>query len=218
MTALGFTASAAHTMLEIAQREPDLLQETALWWILNHMHLRWADTDLAAKVKAAGIYDPDKVTVVSSIVPPPDPAQALSLPEVLAHSDDATRGSDKIAACRLCHVAGDSGTDYAPNLNGWVSRQGVEQAIYAIIDPNRDIAHGYDGRDVELHDGTHIHGLMLAQGDPTVVKSMGGLTQMIPADRVKGVHWYGRSLMLSADQLGLSAQDVADIVSYLKEH
>jgi hypothetical protein len=47
---------------------------------------------------------------------------------------------------------------------------------------------------------------------------MGGLTQMIPVSKVRPGRppALGRSLMLSADQLGLSAQDVADIVAYLK--
>jgi hypothetical protein len=50
------------------------------------------------------------------------------------------------------------------------------------------------------------------------VQSMGGLTQMIPAAKIRGSSRkpLGRSLMLSAEQLGLNAQDVADIVAYLK--
>ena len=41
---------------------------------------------------------------------------------------------------------------------------------------------------------------------------------LVPAARIKGSPRkpLGRSLMLSAEQLGLSAQDVADIVAYLK--
>jgi len=42
------------------------------------------------------------------------------------------------------------------------------------------------------------------------------VTQMIPAAQVKERKRLGRSLMLSADQLGLSAQQVADIVAYLR--
>ncbi len=219
ITALGFNASSfgADAMLELYQSEPDgLIKDTALWWILNHMNLRWAGTDLAAKVKTAGIYDPDTVTVAGSIVPRADPEKRLKLEDVLAATGDAARGAEKVAACRLCHKVGDTGPDYGPDLNGWASRQGTEQTVWAIIDPSRDIAHGYDGRNVELKDGTEVHGIVLAESDPVVVRSLGGVTQMIPRDRVKGVHWYGRSLMLSADQLGLQAQDVADIVAYLR--
>jgi putative heme-binding domain-containing protein len=53
-------------------------------------------------------------------------------------------------------------------------------------------------------------------GNPLIVQSSGGLTQMIPAKLVKERKRLGRSLMLSADQLGLTAQQVADIAAYLK--
>ena len=217
VTALGFNANAdaAASMLDIHERSTGLVKDNALWWILNHMNLRWAHTDLAAKVKAAGIYDPANVSVVPSIIPEADPEARLDVNEILALRGDATAGADKVAACRLCHVVGSEGPDYGPSLNGWVARSGIEETIRAIIDPSRDIAHGYDGRDVVLTDDTHVHGLVLAQADPVVVRSMGGLTQMIPKDRVKAIRWYGRSLMLSADQLGLSPQDVADITAYL---
>ncbi len=218
VTGIGFnpSAAAATAMLEIYQQTPDgLVKDNALWWLLNHMNLRWGHTDLAARVKVAGIYDPDAVSITPSIVPQAEPDQRIPLADVLAARGDVGRGAEKAAACRLCHKIGEEGPDYGPDLNGWVSRQGTEQAVWAIIDPSRDIAHGYDGRNVELKDGTEVHGLVLAEADPVVVRSMGGLTQMIPRDRVKNIHWYGRSLMLSADQLGLNAQDVADLVAYL---
>jgi putative heme-binding domain-containing protein len=48
------------------------------------------------------------------------------------------------------------------------------------------------------------------------VQSAGGMTQMIPTAMVKERKRLGRSLMLSADQMGLTAQQVADVVAYLK--
>ncbi len=40
--------------------------------------------------------------------------------------------------------------------------------------------------------------------------------QVIPSSRIESIDPLGRSLMLSADQLGLSSQDVADLVTYFK--
>jgi len=58
---------------------------------------------------------------------------------------------------------------------------------------------------------------VLSSGDPLIVQSMGGLTQMIPASKTRGRPIpLGRSLMLSGEQLGLSAQDIADIYAYLR--
>ena len=45
---------------------------------------------------------------------------------------------------------------------------------------------------------------------------MARLTQIIPADRVTGRVRMKESLMMNATQLGLTAQDVADIVAFLR--
>lgn len=219
VTALGFIAyaDAADAMLHLAQSLPEgRIKETALWWVLNYMNLRWADTDLAAKVKAAGIYDPDNVTVVAAEMPPRDDEKLIPVEEVLALRGDPKAGADKAAACRLCHHFDGAGVNYGPALDGWVSRQGAEQAILAIVNPHADIAHGYEGNRVVLKDGSNVFGIVSASGDPVVITSMGGLRQMIPADRIERVRRHWDSLMLSADQLGLNAQDVADIVAYLQ--
>ncbi len=88
--------------------------------------------------------------------------------------------------------------------------------IEAIVNPSSDIAHGYEGVELTLQDGRKVHGLVLSGGNPTVVQSTGGVTQMIPAGLIKERKRLGRSLMLSADQLELSAQQVADVAAYLK--
>jgi putative heme-binding domain-containing protein len=69
---------------------------------------------------------------------------------------------------------------------------------------------------VTLTDGRKIHGMVLSGGNPLIVQSTGGVTQMIPAALVKERKRLGRSLMLSAEQLGLTAQQVANIVAWLR--
>ena len=67
-----------------------------------------------------------------------------------------------------------------------------------------------------MKDGKEIHGLTLSSKDPLIVQSQGGIVQVIPSGKIEKVEPLKRSLMLSADQLGLSAQDVADILAYVK--
>jgi putative heme-binding domain-containing protein len=129
---------------------------------------------------------------------------------------DVQRGSNVAQTCYLCHRIGDKGVDYAPALTGFASRQTTDVVINSIVNPSADIAHGYSGTEVVLKDKTVIHGLLLSAGDPLIIESMAGLRQLVPADRVESRKQLGRSLMLSADQLGLSAQDVADLVAWLK--
>lgn len=217
MTALGFTATvdAADAMFALLNDPDERVRETAHWWTLSQMNLRWKDAGLQAKLKAAGIYDADTLTVVPSIVPVADPTQQLQAADVLALRGDPSSGKVKVAACRLCHVIDDTGIEYGPNLDGWTQRQGVEQLILATINPSQDIAHGYEAHRLILNGGTLVDGLVLAHGDPIKIKSMGGIEQIIPRARIARIQRLRRSVMLSADQLGLTPQDLADIAAYL---
>ena len=85
-----------------------------------------------------------------------------------------------------------------------------------IVNPSAEISHGFEGTQVTLTDDRVIHGLMISSSDPLVVQSMGGVTQLIPADRVKKRDRMNRSLMLSAEQMGMGPQEIADLVAYLR--
>lgn len=217
-TALGFipTRDAANALLDLAQKGSGQVKSHAFWWILNYKDSRWKELNLNATLKERGLYDPDAVTVAASVVPVPEPSKLPPVAEIVALRGDATRGASLAQACLLCHRIGDKGIDYAPALTGFASRQTAEVVINALVNPSADIAHGYEGNEITLKDGTVIHGLALSSGDPVVVQSTGGFTQLIPASKVATNRPLRRSLMLSAEQLGLKAQDIADIAAWLK--
>src|SRR5206468_1258037 len=169
-----------------------------------------------AALKQRKLYDPEAVSISPSVVPPQDKAKMLAVADVLALTGDPKRGAKTAQACTLCHRVGEQGPDYAPSLNGFAKNQTTEVVINAIVNPSADIAHGYDGTEITLRDGSVIDGLILTGGDPVFVETMSGQIQMVPLSRIARRQPLGRSLMLAADQLGLSAQDVADVVAYLK--
>ena len=217
-TALGFIATndAATALLEVAERgDKDLRSNPALWWLLNYKDSRWASAGVDAELKRRGLFDPDKVDI-SEVTVPEAPAVKLDVSAIAKLRGDAKRGATAAAACLMCHRIGGQGVEYAPALDGFAGRQTRDVVVSAIVNPSVDIAHGYEGSEVTLTDGRKIHGLVLSGGNPLIIQSTGGGTQMIPAALVKERKRLGRSLMLSADQLGLTAQQVADIVAYLK--
>jgi putative membrane-bound dehydrogenase-like protein len=219
-TALGFiaTPAASSALLDVAQHgAADIRQNPALWWLINYKESRWAGQGIDAELKRRGLFDPDQVTFSESIVPPAPEKSALpSVADIARLRGDAKRGAQVAESCRMCHRIAGRGVDYAPALDGFASRQTREVVIAAIVNPSGDIAHGYDGTEITLQDGRKIHGLQLSGGDPTIIQSMAGVTQMVPKAAIKEKRRLDRSLMLSADQLGLSAQQVADVVAYLK--
>lgn len=218
-TALGFipTRDAAFALLDLAQKADGKVKSHAFWWLMNYKDTRWQEFDLTAALKDRGLYDPEKFVPVPSVVPPPPESPTMPpVAEIAALVGDAKRGAAVGQACYLCHHIGDKGTDYAPALTGFASRQATEVVITAIVNPSADIAHGYEGSELKLTDDTLIDGLVLSNGDPVIVQSMGGVTQLIPAAKVASTRPLRRSLMLSAEQLGLKPQDVADVVAWLK--
>jgi putative heme-binding domain-containing protein len=88
--------------------------------------------------------------------------------------------------------------------------------VQSVVNPSAEIAHGYSGSRVQLKDGNEIHGLTLSAKNPLIVQSQGGIVQVIPSGKIERVEPLGRSLMLSADQLGMSAQDVVDVLAYMR--
>jgi putative heme-binding domain-containing protein len=163
------------------------------------------------------LYDPDAVEINEITVPTPSRESALPPVAAIAKlSGDRQRGAEAARACLMCHRINNQGVDYAPALDGFASRQTRDVVITAIVDPSNDIAHGYEGTELTLHDGRKIHGLVLSNGNPVIVQSTGGAIQMIPTSLIQHRERLGRSLMLSADQLGLTPQQIADIAAYLE--
>jgi putative membrane-bound dehydrogenase-like protein len=219
-TALGFIATreASNALLDIAEHGgSDIKQNAALWWLLNYKDSRWAGLGVDAELKRRGLYDPDTVALNEVTVPmPPEKSALPTVADIAKLRGDAKRGAVAASACLMCHRIHGQGVDYAPAIDGFASRQTRDVVITAIVNPSNDIAHGFEGAELTLTDGRKIHGLVLSDGNPTLVQSTGGVTQMIPASLIKERKRLGRSLMLSADQLGLNAQQVADIVAYLR--
>jgi putative heme-binding domain-containing protein len=114
----------------------------------------------------------------------------------------------------MCHSIGGTGAEVGPALDGWGRGKTAEVVATAIVRPSIEIAHGYEGTEIRTKDGVTIQGVLLKESDPFMMRSMGGVTQIIPGDRVATRRRMPGSLMMSAAQLGLSAQDVADIVAF----
>jgi putative membrane-bound dehydrogenase-like protein len=219
-TALGFipTPESAAALLDVAQHGgADIKKNQALWWLINYKDSRWAGQGIDAELKRRGLFDPDAVAINEVMVPaPPEKSTLPAVADIARLRGDAKRGATAAGACLMCHQIKGQGVDFGPALDGFASRQTRDVVITAIVNPSNDIAHGYEGAELTLTDGKKVHGMVLSGGNPVIVQSTGGVTQMIPATLIKERKRLGRSLMLSADQLGITAQQVADIAAYLR--
>jgi putative heme-binding domain-containing protein len=219
LTALGFTpsAAAATTMIQISSTEGFIHKDLAKWWINNRKGNLWKAYNIDEILKTMG-QDPASAKLVA-VEMPAEPANAAKLPstaEILKLKGDAERGKAAIAACYMCHRIGDQGVDYGPDLTSFGKQQPTEVIIHAILNPSADISHGYEGTVIKTTDGIIITGVLLADGDPVIIKCLGGQTQTIAKSRIASIKRMEKSLMYSPSQLGLNAQAIADMTTYLK--
>jgi putative membrane-bound dehydrogenase-like protein len=210
--------AASKAMLGLAE-PAGTLREAATWWLLNRLSNSWADHGLRPALKAAGIYDPEAIVLREAVVPrPPADLPELPVDQIAKLAGDAARGKNTAARCVMCHAISGTGAEVGPALDGWGRGKSPEVIATAIVRPDAEIAHGYDGTEIATKDGLTIQGLLIKEGDPLMMRSMGGITQIIPADRVASRRRMRQSLMMSAAQLGLTAQDVADLVAFLRSN
>jgi len=212
---------AVDAMVAAAALEDAALKGEATWWLLNRANNDWQSMNVMALLKEKGIYDADKVQLVDNVIPTPDPATTAAFPpmdQLLALKGDPAKGKIASMRCIACHQIQGIGAVYGPPLDGWGKSQTREVIFRSIIEPSADIAHGFDGAEIVTKDGRTIHGMIISNGNPKLIRSMGGLTQTVPKERIKSEKKLDRSLMLSAGQLTLTPQDVADLVAFLKEN
>ena len=193
------------------------VREQCVWWLKNRSEGEWASMNLKPEMEKRGLLE-KAVPLVEITVPAKPESTKFTVADVMALKGDAARGKIAAGRCIMCHKIDQAGSDYGPALKGFASRQPPEIVAKTIVDPSADISHGFEGSAINLKGGKKIDGRIIADADPVVIQSTGGVIQRIPKKQIAGRKDLDRSLMLGADQLGLTAQDVADVVEWLKTY
>ncbi len=208
--------ASADALTELAA-EGSAVRGQAVWWLTNRSEGEWASFNLKPDLEKRGIIQ-KPVPLVEITVPAKPASLKFTVADVLALKGDAARGKVSAGRCVMCHQIDGNGADFGPDLKGFGSRQPAEVIAKALVDPSADIAHGFEGVTLTLKDGKNIDGRILADSNPVIIRSTGGFTQKVPKDKIGQRKTLDRSLMLGADQLGMSAQDVADVIEWMKAY
>jgi putative membrane-bound dehydrogenase-like protein len=219
LTTLAFTrsAEAAGTMVELSLDKKFAQADLAKWWVSNRKASLWKAFDVDSIVKARGGNAATAKLLASDLPPEMPGAKALASVEVIAAlKGDVANGKVAAAVCYACHKFDGKGIDFGPDLTTYAKQQSLESLILNIAQPSNNISHGFEGTRVVLDDGMVITGMVLSSGDPLMIKSMGGLVQSIPRNRIKEEKHLDRSLMFTPAQMGLTEQGVADLAAYLR--
>ncbi|MBX3741415.1 MAG: c-type cytochrome [Akkermansiaceae bacterium] len=209
-------APSVAAMLDLASNDSPV-KDQAKWWLTNRSEGEWASMGVKEEMQKRGLIE-KPVEIVEVTVPAKPSSTKFTAADVLALKGDAAKGKLAAARCVMCHKVDGQGVEHGPDLKGFGSRQPAEVVARAIVDPSAEIALGFEGVAIRTKGNKWIDGLIVADGDPVTIRSTGGIVQKVAKKDIAERKQMDRSLMLNADQLGLSAQDVADIVEWMKAY
>lgn len=170
------------------------------------------------------INDPDPEPLTQSYAFPTKfgiPTQLDSVEVISVLTPNRDNGRSKAALCTMCHQIGGRGAPFGPDLTNWGQVRDVASVVRALVDPSAELAHGYDEPLVVTQNGFRLEGVSRGyswHAGAIRVKTLGGVTLKVPHRRPNATIEYlkGHSWMPSASAMGLSSQDVRDVVAYLQ--
>ena len=119
--------------------------------------------------------------------------------------------------CSVCHKVNETGYDFGPKLTEIGSKLPKEGLYEAIVHPSAGISFGYEGWEIKMKDGSVISGIIASKTETDIdLKFPGGATKHIKTSDVKSMKQMKTSMMTEGLYAGMSAQDMANLLEYLK--
>ena len=118
--------------------------------------------------------------------------------------------------CLACHKAEGRGETLGPDLATVVGRT-PEDLLVHILDPNREVSPQYLDYSVATTDGRIFTGIIASEtANAVTLRRAGGVTDVIPRNGIEAISSSGISLMPEGLEKGLTNQDFADLIAYLR--
>ncbi len=193
----------APNLLHLAGRNelPDLFFPI----IAQHIH----DNPDASVRALASRYFP-KPNAAGQILPP-----IADIANLKGNADNGRELFFGRAVCATCHLHGAEGRDIGPNLTETGQRFDRTAILDSILNPSAAIAFGYEAALIETANGRTLSGFILGEGDTVILKDIAGQQHAISKENIRSREKLSQSIMPPAGSLALSAQDLADLVSFL---
>ncbi|HEX8201962.1 MAG TPA: HEAT repeat domain-containing protein, partial [Isosphaeraceae bacterium] len=137
---------------------------------------------------------------------------ALTLPA------DPRRGAELFARhCGVCHQHRGQGHRVGPDLSGVAGRPG-EALVADILDPDREVAPDYLNFLLVTRGGRVVTGLIAEETAASLrLRRAEAAEDTVLRSEIDELRATGRSLMPAGLEQGLSEQDVADLIGFLKQ-
>jgi putative heme-binding domain-containing protein len=118
--------------------------------------------------------------------------------------------------CAICHRLNGEGVEVGPDL-GMVSGKSREELVTAIVDPNRAIEPRYLAYTATLKNGDASTGIIASEtANALALRTAGGGETSVLRAELKELTATGRSLMPEGFEQTLSAEQLADVLAFLR--
>jgi putative membrane-bound dehydrogenase-like protein len=135
----------------------------------------------------------------------------------LALKGDNERGQSVFSrTCENCHQLKGRGYRAGPDLSG-VAGRAPEALLSDIVDPNREVAPDFATLAVAMRSGQVATGLLAEETTTTLkLRRALGVEETLLRSEIEQVRSTGQSLMPEGLEQGLSLQDMADLIAFLR--
>ncbi len=109
------------------------------------------------------------------------------------------------------------GLNVGPDL-ATVAVRSADDLLVHILDPNREVAPGFVNYTIATTDGRVFTGLIAEESaNSLTLKRAEGATDEIARSRIDSIASSGRSLMPEGLEKGLTPQDLADLITFVRK-
>ena len=154
----------------------------------------------------ATVATPDRQELVARFQP------ALNL------AGNRPRGAAIFAkTCSLCHIIEGKGGHVGPDLSGIASRP-KDALLTDVLDPSRQLSPDFINYTLTTIDGKRLTGFIASETAASVtLRRAGEPDDTVLRNQIKELRAEGKSLMPEGLEQGLTAQDMADLLSFLQK-
>ena len=162
-------------------------------------------------LKKLGVDVPERKSDSASI------QKWLERGEAIVARKGKVAAGQKIYSARQCALCHNGGKALGPSLSGVAKRFSATDLFRATVDPSLAIPDRYRAKQVLTSDGEIVMGLVVYESvDGVTLMASDGHTKRLNVDEIDEMRWSKVSLMPEGLLIGLSDQDVADLLAYLR--
>jgi putative heme-binding domain-containing protein len=133
-------------------------------------------------------------------------------------SGDRKQGAEIFArSCLICHAMQGEGARIGPDLSG-IATHSRETLLVDILDPSRQVLPDFISYTLVTTDAEVMTGLVIAESSASVTLRRANTPDaVIQRSQIKELKADGKSLMPDGLEQGLTVQDLADLLSFLRQ-